>query len=405
MGVGKAILFGGFDIGSRGGIKKGIGQTLMAGGAAAAGVSSGGSNDKEALKLAKEQNKLLSEMNRNVRKSKEALDKFSPMLHQQIVILKKAWMLFWRPVGDIFARLIKPFVALMLKAAIWVYKFFSGAGGTTISAARKPFDLAGEKPYDPSTMKGPELDIGGPGMSVAEAGAAGGGMGLTAGLLTGNPVLAAVLAAAGTMIGATTQAFLIWLDEDGKVFFKDLWDTILDSFTGEDGVKTWPGKILEALLAPFLGDDDDAPKSWAGKLLNVILTGLSFGPLAPIYWAGKLLSVIKDAFEDPDGVRTWPGKLWALIKKLWNENVPSWLGGSSGGAAGGYVEKTGLYKLHAGENVVTAGKSNLAQGVSTKITNYYNIVANIANDMDIRTLAKKLAELQEVELRRRVSYI
>jgi len=75
-------------------------------------------------------------------------------------------------------------------------------------------------------------------------------------------------------------------------------------------------------------------------------------------------------------------------------------------AVGGAIGETGIYKLHAGERVLTAGDTARSSSEqSTVINNVFNLAATINNDLDIRELADKLADLQEVELRRRVSYV
>jgi hypothetical protein len=66
-----------------------------------------------------------------------------------------------------------------------------------------------------------------------------------------------------------------------------------------------------------------------------------------------------------------------------------------------------MYKLHAGERVLNAGQATRTEsgGSTFNIRSTFNITASVNNDIDIRDLARKLASLQETELRRRVSYL
>jgi hypothetical protein len=72
-------------------------------------------------------------------------------------------------------------------------------------------------------------------------------------------------------------------------------------------------------------------------------------------------------------------------------------------ATGGEINTTGMYGLHAGERVIPAERNRNSSN-NQNITNYFTISANISNDLDIRQLAKKLAEYSESQMRRRVSY-
>jgi len=73
-------------------------------------------------------------------------------------------------------------------------------------------------------------------------------------------------------------------------------------------------------------------------------------------------------------------------------------------ATGGSINETGMYRLHAGETVLNAGDTSRNTGSTMSVNNVFNISATINNDLDINTLARRLADLNETELRRRVSY-
>ena len=75
------------------------------------------------------------------------------------------------------------------------------------------------------------------------------------------------------------------------------------------------------------------------------------------------------------------------------------------GASGGMVNQTGNYQLHAGERVMNAGETSRLGGGGMNYSPNITIQATISNDIDIRMLARKLADYQEREIRRRSSYL
>ena len=82
-----------------------------------------------------------------------------------------------------------------------------------------------------------------------------------------------------------------------------------------------------------------------------------------------------------------------------------WVKDKLGFASGGDVRTTGPYILHAGERVLNAGET--ARSVDKPPMTFntsVNLQATINNDLDIEMVARKLAEYNETELRRRVSY-
>jgi len=130
----------------------------------------------------------------------------------------------------------------------------------------------------------------------------------------------------------------------------------------------------------------------------------------------KVYDWVKNTFISVwDSLLSAMQNMWSGVKsvinkiKFWEKDDDGEFGG--GGASGSYavggaIDTTGLYKLHAGERVLNAGdtsrNSNSQKNISFATT--VNMQATINNDLDIQMVAKQLAELNETELRRRVSY-
>jgi hypothetical protein len=95
----------------------------------------------------------------------------------------------------------------------------------------------------------------------------------------------------------------------------------------------------------------------------------------------------------------------AYIKQV--ESQAARYGNPLSKATGGDINQSGLYNLHAGERVMNAGDTaRMNMGNTNNFTNKITINnPRIANNMDIRMLARELAKFQERELRRRVSYV
>jgi len=111
-------------------------------------------------------------------------------------------------------------------------------------------------------------------------------------------------------------------------------------------------------------------------------------------WVGNMISSVKSVVS---GVISWIESLNPFGKKGKDTD--------KGHAAGGLVPVSGEYKLHAGERIIPAGQAQ--RGIKDRninINNTFNIPATINSELDIRKLAMQLADLNERELRRRVSY-
>ena len=143
--------------------------------------------------------------------------------------------------------------------------------------------------------------------------------------------------------------------------------------------------------------------NWVGGLIKFGWDGLMrlFGTIVngiKTSW-DKLMSIGTTVFNK---LKSFFENIMSLIKNAFKKDDKKDKGGK---AVGGSIDKTGMYQLHAGERVLTAGQTQRNSGGSSYSFNMpITINATVSSDIDIRQLASKLAELQETELRRRVSY-
>ena len=63
-----------------------------------------------------------------LKKIKGLLEKASPAFKQSMEIFQKSILLFLRPIGDIFSKLMRPFLILFLKLGILWYKMLTPKG-------------------------------------------------------------------------------------------------------------------------------------------------------------------------------------------------------------------------------------------------------------------------------------
>ncbi len=186
--------------------------------------------------------------------------------------------------------------------------------------------------------------------------------------------------------GMTSWAGDIWNDyvvagwKGMLTWSKDIWNKYV--VKGWKGMTTWAGDIWDKYVVTGWSDI----KSWSQKIWD---TYIAPGFKGAKKWGKDILDKAGSFFE---GVGDFLG--------LNDAN-------KDGKAIGGPIDKTGYYKLHSGERVLTAGEvSNSSMNSSSiNITNNITIPAVINSDMDIRELAYKLAEYEETELRRRSSYL
>jgi len=120
----------------------------------------------------------------------------------------------------------------------------------------------------------------------------------------------------------------------------------------------------------------------------------------------KIIEPIKTAWESIvtwfDGniiqpIKTFFSKLVTGIKEALG-NLP--LVGKYFKQTGGYIGETGMYQLHQGETVIPAHM----QGMTNNFTPNITINANVANNMDLQSLADELSSIMMDNLQRRNSY-
>jgi len=432
--VGAAMLKGALKIAGPKAAKSAAGSIL-----ASKSGEGGDAFDKALLKITGKMNKSIEKMLTNVKKIVDVLAKASPALMQQLIILRKSIMVFLRPIGDILAKFVRPMAIWFLKIAVLWYKWLGGKFG--IGGTGDAEDLKKQIVFNTEVDKGP----GGPG-SGGSTGPAGGATGGKTGSVDSTAPAQGFIA---SMLGAVNTVGQAILDgifhplETLKTVSTFLWDLIPDVLVqtgqllkevfanlGEVFVALWDvigpsieqlwefvkiigGAVLVAALFALNGVLVIVNAALKGvttvlELLNVGIEWLHFlWEELYNFLSDSLTSSIKDlttAFQS----------IWEKLKGFWSWitsiKLPSWWGKkeAKSSAVGGLVEQSGLYNLHAGERVLTAGQvaqGNVSGGKTININNTFNIPSTISSEFDIRELAAKLADYNERELRRRVSYI
>ena len=110
-------------------------------------------------------------------------------------------------------------------------------------------------------------------------------------------------------------------------------------------------------------------------------------------WLKGVLLVVKDVLS---GIRWIVSEVWNIINLIWSAiksfiNTISWIinkiGNILGFQSGGYIQKTGIYKLHAGEMVMPKGEVGKAG-----VTNNYSININVtaSEGMNIDDLVNEI---------------
>lgn len=225
----------------------------------------------------------------------------------------------------------------------------------------------------------------------------------------------------GDLVGAWEVAKEWWSDIfvpfviDSWEGLKDWWE---DVFTPA-AKKTWTS------LFNFIGEKlpEDLQKNWTNAG-NVIESIPGFVKQAWLNWEtfyGNLMVNLRHLWAD---FRTFIStEVVAPIREAWSNLVNSVkakigdiltfilsFGGRFGNKQhGGLIERTGLFKLEAGEFVFRPGqvKGGKPEGMGGTInfSPTINVVATINSEIDIQRLAEQLGELQHEELRRRVSFM
>lgn len=337
------------------------------------------------------------------------LVKSSPYLQGILKVFGRAFSLFFRPFGDFLATLLRPLAIMLLKLAMkWLQFTRTPAGETTVHGAT------------------------GAGAGALTGAAVGGVLGLPggpAGVALGAGAGALVGAMIGGIVGWLTDALqgvkniwtiaTAWLDELLKVFGINMdsvrvavvtfiYETVPNFFTktlpeifnkGVQGIKNIGTWIWTSLVSIFT-------KAW--ESLKTFGTWL---------WDG-ITGAFSSAWDKIKGFGTWlwdgiTGALdsaWETLKGLgkviWNAiigvinqipgvNIPSAQIGLN------HVPKTGLYKLHEGEQVVTAPRAKNSEKSKVNISNVFNLSGSNNTPYDIQSVITRSTRLAELELRAR----
>ena len=354
------------------------------------------------------------------------MEKSSPAFAQQTTIMRKTFGLFMRPIGDVLAKHIRPWAIIGLRVAWKWYQLIGGLTGL--------FGKAGS----PEAIKDQIEQLESQLVTAEESGD-------TVRVDEINKELERLRAAlqeAGTkytpreavenfwdmavdpfdLAGHLIKLFKILTPDDETK--QSIWDKIRSAYPGKEDSEHGDENPINKTLDGIAEDMETDSTGFFGKLGDAfggILTSVEAGSgpvsnawsifknAAQSIWDNSILPGWKDSV-------TWGGKLFGKLKTAAGEVVtkikdwrPSWWPGREDRARGGFIDKTGVYKLHAGETVLRAGQtSNIANTHNNNpfnITNNITIQAAISSDFDIRTIAQRLAEYQETQLRRRGSYL
>lgn len=435
-----------------------VGSSMMRSGSAGTRSMGGKLLGTSDYKIAKKLNTIVTNTKNTVAFGKKIFEttrgilgffaRHSPALQQQLIILNKSFSLFMRPIGDIMAKYVRVAAIWMIKLAMKWYNLFPGAGGTGSKAAiqdeieglesEKITALAAgdTKRADEIQKRIDELKI-----QLSQVKDAGNLYARTVeGLVDATNKTVDYLMGWGEV--AKEWAIKIWDDyivpgwQEVKDWSVKIWDDYIKP--GWESIKNWSETIWTDYVQPGF----EPMKDWSKNIWDEHITPGWEGVKT---WAKDIWHThIVPGFDDVknfakyawdnffvpgfESVKTWGQKLWDLIKSgisSFVDKIKSWLPGEDDEddnsksskkkkayASGGQISETGLYKLHAGERVIPAGINNeynnptsTNRNTTAHITNHFNIQAEIKNDMDIKSLARKLAELQETQLRRRVSYV
>ena len=393
--------------------------------------------------------KTIGKISKGVAKIIGVLAKHSPALKQQLVVLNKGLSVMLRPIGDIMAKFLRPMAVWVMKVAQKWYSLFGTGSKEKESKAYKedqlkqaqtelesakisgnPADIAmaqanvdkikaSMKPKDTSSPLGkiwnqliPEgfketlqslgkvfqelwavikevglilWDVFGPALKVV-AGIIGlvlvGALKVVTFLFEGIAFVLKMLAEGLKVVRVLIEVAIYWLGE-------------LNKWLGE--------KIVQA----FKWVIDKAKEVWSFLKDSFITSWQTLKDTLSNLWTW-----VKDTFIGVwDSVHTAMKNMWTKVKDI-IDKIQFWKKPDSDTeekAVGGFIPTTGIYKLHAGERVLTAGDTarsiQNSNSNSVSFNNIFNISATLNSEMDIEDLAKKLADLNETELRRRVSYM
>jgi len=347
----------------------------------------------------------------------------SPLYKQQLTIMKKSQLLFLRPIADLLGKWLRPMAIWTIKFAMKWYEKFGGGGSADENPEDKKKQL--EHELESAQMQGDDKRVAqleGQIIDLDEelqpwyikAGESIMGFGQSIGdmatrlwdeyIVNGWASFSESIASAwetyfmpgfediSTMLSAAYADFIApaweFLSTDVNEIYPKYIEPAIKSLT----------EGIAAIYTTYLAPAWEQATTWVTDIWDTYLAP-AFTPMKN--WASDIYNdYIKAGFSS---AKNWGSKIWSLIKSKFGF-------GSSGNrekAVGGTIPETGNYTLHAGERVVTAAdvSRNNSSSKNMTVNNVFNIQASISNDMDIRTLASKLAELNETELRRRVSYM
>ena len=396
-----------------------------AGGGAGAGAAAGGSGAlMSALKQAMDGIAgVLKKIQETMKKIWEQIKQSSPALQQQVKIFEKSLMVFLRPIGDFFARILRPMAIAVLKMALKWYEIFGGKG---VEEGGDPGDAKDRllSELETATAEGDQVRIDEINAALAEVeqeiptvwdkifGAL--------------DTVATVLNPTGALIGAAIDKTLDVIDEDlaevgesVKGFWNNTmvpaWDSLKGSIAGvwEDTIKPAFTAFADSMVEGWEEFKKQWNEAWDAVVASVKAIWTDY--MVPAWesvktWAADIWDTfIVPGFKD---VVNWGANIWRIIKdafkpKTWSPGVAS----DPVSAATGILDvpTTGIYKLHAGETVLTAGdtsRMNTSSSRNINISNTFNIpTTELDDESKIRKLARKLASLTEIELRRRTAYM
>lgn len=451
--IGAAIMRGGAAISGAGGARSAAGSILKSGGQMKV------SRELQGLyNIAKETKPMLASMNKHIANIANTFAKASPAFQQQLVVINKSIQLFLRPIGDILAKFVRPMAIWMIKfAQKWYDLFGTGTGEKeskeSLEDKKKQLEVERESAVMEHGEGSPEVAAIDQQIAAVNASLKGTKDALDpisdafddsvskwASFAMGIPVsLENLKTTSNTIWKDFIPEALVVLWESIKETGKELWNVFQELF---DVLKPfleplWElakiigGAVLGAAVLVLIG---------AFKTLTFILKGVTtvlelvqvlfvwmdkwfrdFGSWLKDTWQVlwpkikegfvKLYNFAKDKFIGIwDSITNAMSGAWDKLTGLYNK-VKGWFGGDDDEgdkAVGGEIPITGTYKLHAGERVLTAGQSSMLDQTKASGFNFSNtffVTANLQNQMDIQELARLLSEYQEIELRRRVSYV
>jgi len=397
--------------------------------------------------------KFMSKISKGISKFVGFMAKHSPALKQQLIVLRKGISVFLRPIGDIMAKFMRPMAVWVMKVAQkWYSIFGTGSKEKTSNSYIEDQIKQLETEKESAIIAG---DDEGAAKIQEQIDALQGKLKSSLWDNIANFFTATLPQVTKDAWNGIVKFFNTTLPKAAQ----DAWNGIVNFFNitlpkaaGDawNSILNFFGTDFPYALGRFVGLVENfftdtlpkaAQKAWdnINKFFEETLPNAARDAWARILRYGQdvydnigaffrdtLPKAIKDAWNGIDRffTITIPGWFQTLVNKFTNawdriKNFGSntWdsvkdagknfiSGYKSTKAVGGSIAQTGLYQLHAGERVVTSGDVQRANNSnSMSVNNTFNISATINNDMDIRELANRLADLNETELRRRVSYI